>query len=73
MQQFDGVMFFTSPQHVERLSEGKFSHDIETVVIEPQTGIQRFAPKRLDLIDEIICVAFHSGIVAIKSWCLVSE
>jgi hypothetical protein len=45
MQQFDGVMLFASPQHVKGFSEGKFSHDIEAIVIEPQAGIQSLAPE----------------------------
>ena len=45
-------MLLARLQHIEGLAESKLAHDIEGVVVEPETRVEGFAAKGFKLVDE---------------------
>ena len=45
-------MLLARLQHIEGLAESKFAHDVEGVVVEPETRVERLAAEGFQLVDE---------------------
>lgn len=67
-QQFDREMLLASLQHVEWASKRKLSHDIETIVVEPQARIEWLSAIGVDLLDQNIGEVFYSWLVCFESY-----
>ena len=65
-QHWDGKMLLSFLEHVEGFAEGKVTHDVEGVVVEPLRGVELAATEGFDLVDEEVGVAGDAGFVVPK-------